>query len=164
MLYNFGVPYLIDGHNLIPKVGLRLDSPDDEMQLVNKLQDFCRVQRKQVEVYFDGAPPGQAGMRKLGSVKVYFVRMGATADAAILNRLKRLGRSARNWHVVSSDRQVQAEARSAHAQVLSSEAFAGMMSQPAKSQTTGLRAEREVTPEEVHEWLKLFEMKRHGRE
>jgi len=158
------MPYLVDGHNLIPKVGLRLDSPDDEMQLVSKLQDFCRVQRKQVEVFFDGAPPGQAGMRKLGAVKAHFVQLGTTADAAITNRLKRLGGSARNWHVVSSDKQVQAEARSVHAQVLSSEAFAGMLSQPAKSRPTGLQAEREVTPDEVHEWLKIFGSKRHETE
>ena len=28
------MPYLIDGHNLIPKLGLRLDSPDDENAVV----------------------------------------------------------------------------------------------------------------------------------
>ncbi len=34
------MPYLIDGHNLIPKVGLRLDSMDDEMDLLAHLQEF----------------------------------------------------------------------------------------------------------------------------
>ena len=37
------MPYLIDGHNLIPKLGLRLDSVDDEMELVAILQEFCRL-------------------------------------------------------------------------------------------------------------------------
>ena len=37
------MPYLIDGHNLIPKVrGLSLQSMDDEMELVELLQEFCR--------------------------------------------------------------------------------------------------------------------------
>ena len=47
--------YMIDGHNLIPKLGLRLDSLDDEEQLLALLQEFCRLRRAQVEVYFDGA-------------------------------------------------------------------------------------------------------------
>jgi hypothetical protein len=31
---------LIDGHNLIPKLGLRSDSSDDEMELAAILQEF----------------------------------------------------------------------------------------------------------------------------
>ncbi|MCJ7435390.1 MAG: hypothetical protein MUO77_18065 [Anaerolineales bacterium] len=41
---------------MIPKLRLRLDSVDDEMELVAILQEFCRLERRQVEVYFDGAP------------------------------------------------------------------------------------------------------------
>ena len=37
------MPYLIDGHNLIPKLGLRLESLDDEMELIAILQEFCRT-------------------------------------------------------------------------------------------------------------------------
>ena len=38
------MPYLIDGHNLIPKVaGLSLKAVDDEMQLIELLQEFCRI-------------------------------------------------------------------------------------------------------------------------
>jgi len=158
------MPYLIDGHNLIPKLGLRLDSPDDEMQLVAILQEFCRIQRRQVEVYFDNAPPGQAGRRDFGSVKAHFIRSGSSADAAILSRLRRLGRAARNWTVVSSDRQVQAEANSARAQVLSSEAFAGLVHRSSSGPAPGVGAEREVSAEEVQEWLEVFGTKGHSRE
>ena len=31
------MPYLIDGHNLIPKMGLKLADLDDEMQLIELL-------------------------------------------------------------------------------------------------------------------------------
>src|SRR5512134_3531141 len=117
------MPYLIDGHNLIPKLGLRLDTIDDEMELIAILQEFCRLERKQAEVFFDGAPAAQAGTRKQGAVTAHFVRLGDTADNAIRNRLKKLGRSAQNWTIVSSDRQVQAEAHAAHAEVVSSDAF-----------------------------------------
>jgi len=154
------MPYLIDGHNLIPKLGLRLDSIDDEMELIAILQEFCRVERRQVEVFFDGAPAAQAGSRKLGSLTAHFVRLGNTADNAIRIRLERLGKSAKNWSVVSSDRQVQAEARAAKAEVISSDSFAGMLKQ-AHDSSPGPGEERKLTPKEVDDWLKFFEDRRH---
>lgn len=150
------MPYLIDGHNLIPNVGLSLSSMDDEMDLVSLLQAFCRIERKQVEVYFDKAPPGQDGTRKFGSVTAHFVRQGTTADAAILKHLKRLGNAARNWTVVTSDRQVQAGAQGAHAQVFSSDEFARQMSESLRVGSTKSKADSSLTTEEVEEWLKMF--------
>jgi len=154
------MPYLIDGHNLIPKLGLRLDSIDDEMELIAILQEFCRLERRQVEVFFDGAPASQSGTRKLGAVSAHFVRLGTTADDAIRNRLKRLGKSARNWTVVSSDRQVQANAHASQAEVISSDAFAGLLKQ-ARNSAPKPNDDRKISQQEVEEWLKLFEQRRH---
>jgi predicted RNA-binding protein with PIN domain len=151
--------YLIDGHNLIPKLGLHLDSMDDEMELISSLQEFCRLERRQVEVFFDGAPASQAGTRKLGAVTAHFVRLGTTADDAIRNRLKKLGKSARNWTVVSSDRQVQADARAAQAEVTSSDSFAGLLKQTHYS-TPKRNSDRKISPQEVDEWLKIFERRK----
>ena len=154
------MPYLIDGHNLIPKLGLRLDSIDDEMELISILQEFCRLERRQVEVFFDGAPAPQAGTRKLGAVIAHFVQLGTTADNAIRNRLKKLGKSARNWTVVSSDREVQTEARAARAEVISSDSFAGMLKQARNSAPKPV-IDRKLSQKEVEDWLKLFEERRH---
>ena len=154
------MPYLIDGHNLIPKLGLRLASIDDEMELIAILQEFCRLERRQVDVFFDGAPPDQARTQKLGSVTAHFVRVGNTADNAIRNRLKKLGKSAKNWTVVSSDRQVQAEAHAARAEVISSDAFAGTLKQ-AHDSSPKPGNERKLSAREVDDWLKLFEERRH---
>jgi hypothetical protein len=148
--------FLIDGHNLIPKLGLRLDSFDDEEALVTRLQEFCRLRRMQVEVFFDGAPPGQPARRKSGSVTAHFVRQGSSADAAIEQRLLKLGRSARNWTVVSSDRRVQNAARSVRAQVLSSDEFAIQMRDAQMARQVKARQDVNVSPEEVDEWLSLF--------
>ena len=150
------MPYLIDGHNLIPKLGLRLDAIDDEMELIAILQEFCRMEQKQVEVFFDGAPAGQAGTRKLGAVTAHFVRLGNSADNAIRNQLKRLGKNARNWTVISSDRQVQAEARAVRAEVTSSDVFAALLKQ-ARNSTPKPNVEQNLSPREVEDWLKLFE-------
>ncbi len=153
------MPYLIDGHNLIPKLGLRLDSPDDEMELIGILQEFCRLQRRNAEVYFDGAPVGQAGTQKFGIVTAHFVRIGSTADAAIKIKLEKLGRAARNWIVVSSDHEVQNSARTVHADAISSEKFVELLkkSSPRKSKSN---TENKLSSEEVEEWLKLFGRKK----
>jgi predicted RNA-binding protein with PIN domain len=156
------MPYLIDGHNLIPKLGLRLDSMDDEMELVAILQEFCRLERRQAEVFFDGAPAAQAGSRKLGAVIAHFVRLADTADNAIRRRLKYLGKSAKNWTVVSSDRQVQAEARAAHAEVTSSDAFAAMLKQ-SRGSAPKPNSERNLSAKEVEDWLKLFDERNHNK-
>jgi predicted RNA-binding protein with PIN domain len=156
------MPYLVDGHNLIPKLGLRLDSMDDESELIAILQEFCRLERRHVEVFFDGAPALQAGTRKLGGVTAHFVRLGSSADNAIRNQLKQLGKRARNWTVVSSDRQVQADARGAHADVVSSEAFAAMLKQTRNSAPKPSN-ERKLSEKELEEWLKLFEERGHNK-
>jgi uncharacterized protein len=149
------MPYLVDGHNLIPKLGLHLDSPDDEMQLVTILQEFARLSRREVQVYFDGAPAGAARTRKFGGVTAHFIRLRSSADAAIVAQLAKLGRAARNWTVVTSDRQIQAAARTAHATVVSSESFTGELA-ALRSSTGRPPDEPELSPEELREWLKLF--------
>lgn len=154
--YNLSMPYLIDGHNLIPKLGLRLDSPDDEMELVSVLQQFYQRDRKPIEVYFDGAPAAQAGTRRLGTVTAHFVRLGSTADNAIRNRLKSLGKSAKNWTIVSSDRQVQAEAHAMRAEIVSSESFAALL-QSTRDSAPKAQSERKLSESEVDEWMRLFQ-------
>jgi uncharacterized protein len=153
------MPYIIDGHNLIPKVpGLSLQEVDDEQQLLEMLQEFCRRQRKQVEVFFDNAPPGGVRARNLGSVIARFVRQGTTADDTIRKRLANLGRAARNWTVVSSDHAVQAEARAVQAQPMPSETFARILVQALDDTRAdqGETADAGLNPEEVDEWLRLF--------
>lgn len=149
------MPYLIDGHNLIPKIGLHLENPDDEMELVRFLQEFARIKRQQVEVYFDGAPAGYAGTRKLGTVKAHFISRGQTADSAIRARLDNMGNSAKNWTVVSSDHEVQRAARLNQAQPITSEEFVRQLRIALSSKTKTDEA-RQMSKTEVDEWLKLF--------
>ena len=153
------MPYIIDGHNLIPKVpGLSLAEIEDEMALIERLVAFCRQKRKHVEVYFDNAPPGGRRVRKFGALSAHFVRQGMSADQAIHNRLGRLGKAARNWTVVSSDRAVQASARGAQAQVLPSEDFAAMLSQELESGDAdrGENPQAALSEAEVEAWLDIF--------
>ncbi len=149
------MPYLIDGHNLIPQLGLHLDSPDDEMELVAVIQEFARLSRHEAHLYFDGAPAGQAVTRKFGTVTAHFIRLGSSADEAIKAQIKRLGRAARNWTVVTSDRQIQVAARAAHASVISSEDFAAELDRSRRAANKS-EGEGRISSEEVLEWLKIF--------
>ena len=166
---------VIDGHNLIGKLpGFSLSEIDDEQRLVELLHVYARTRRKRIEVYFDGAPPGQAGARAAGILQVVFVPLGKSADAAIRERLTALGKQARNISVVTSDRQVQAEARSRGAEVIPSESFGRDLlasTQAAASAKDPAHAGRAVAQRgraineagppvpdhEVQEWLEIFE-------
>lgn len=159
------MPYLIDGHNLIPKIpNLSLESMDDEMELVSLLQEFCQRRQKQVEVFFDNAPAGQPRARNFGNVIARFIPLPQTADQAIHNKLIRLGAIARNWTVVSSDHAVQSYARQARAQVISSESFARLIGQSLKNDPveTKKRSEPSMSEAEIEEWLDLFNEKQGG--
>jgi uncharacterized protein len=150
--------YLIDGHNLIPKIkGMSLSAIDDELELIERLQAFCRSEKRSVEVFFDKAPPGRGGTRRYGRVTAHFIREGLTADNAISARLKRLKKGAANWTVVSSDRQVQAEARSAKANIMPSEEFAIQMEIAAvKTGDIEPGKDRPLSQAEIDEWLRIF--------
>lgn len=160
--------YIIDGHNLIPCLpGGSLGEIDDEEMLIGQLQAFSRSKRKSVDVFFDKAPPGRAGERRYGMVRAHFVAERLKADDAILRCLRELGRGARNAVVVTSDRQVQANARALGASVVASDSFAGELGAAltaaavhgAGQARQGARphaAEPGVKPGELGEWYDLF--------
>lgn len=149
------MPFLIDGHNLIPHIGLRLDSLDDELELIRLLQEYCRLSRSQAEVYFDNAPAGQPAKQKHGMVTAHFVRRPGIADEAIRQRIAKMGASAKNWTVVSSDRRVQVEARAAKAKILSSDEFARQVRLTLQNKTAS-GGESAMSEKELNDWLELF--------
>jgi len=156
------MPYLIDGHNLIPKIpGLSLQDIDDEVRLIQILQDFCQKSRKKVDVYFDNAPPGASRTQKHGMVTAHYIRHGSSADNAIISRLNKVGKAAQTWTVVSSDRQVQAAASAARARIMSAEDFYLKTEKilATNSADDVSNADIELSPDEVEEWGKIFENK-----
>jgi len=154
------MPYLIDGHNLIPKLGLRLEDFDDELALMEQLNEFCRLSRRgQVEVYFDNAPIGHPETRRQGLITAHFVRRPLIADEAIRLRLNQLGRAAKNWSVVSSDHLVQAYARAAGAKAIPSDEFACTVSETLRVGPLPSDKDKPMSERELEEWLRLFDKK-----
>jgi predicted RNA-binding protein with PIN domain len=150
------MPYIIDGHNLIPSApGLRLSDPDDEARLVALLRSFCARKRTRVTVYFDRGLSGTQPHLGGGGVTVRFVRPPRTADDAIAAHLSRLGGEARNWTVVSSDGAVQRAARRAGARALTSPSFAQHLS-PGGHSRAHEKPEPALSKEEVTYWERRF--------
>jgi predicted RNA-binding protein with PIN domain len=149
------MPYIIDGHNLVGKIpGLNLDALDDEKELIQLLQEYALQSGKDIEVYFDRSATSHARARVHGRVTARFVRSGETADRAIDRHLKRLGRQAANWTVVSSDAEVQRYARRSRARVISSEKFSAELL--AESTSPSSSDSPNIGDDEIDEWLDLF--------
>ncbi len=158
--------YIIDGHNLIAKIpGLDLSMPDDEERLIKLLSRFGQSGKHRVEVFFDDAPARQSGTRSYGRLRAHFVTVHQTADQAIIERLRKLGRSAREWSVVSSDRSVQVAAKEVHAHVIDSDDFAKhlleVLSNAATVQSSSddKMGAAELTEDEIKEWLAIFKQR-----
>jgi hypothetical protein len=150
------MPYLIDGHNLVAQFpGIRLSDPDDEARLVEVVRGFCARSHSKATIYFDRGFPDGGSSREGGSVAVHFVRPPRTADEAIRSHLARLRGEARNWTVVSSDREVRRAARRAGARLETSRDFARRLL--ASTNRRGAeKPERMPDPDEVTYWEKQF--------
>ena len=147
------MPFLIDGHNLIPHIrGLNLSQLDDELALVEILEVHFRKIQKKATVFFDRAAPGHNQNINRGFLNAHFTRPPINADKAIRNAVMKLGRSAANYTVVSSDFEVQNHAKRQGAQVLSSSEFAMTLI----SSHTNKKNQRTNPVDEVDYWLKIF--------
>lgn len=150
--------YLIDGHNLIPKLpGMSLDQLDDEQELINLLIAFSRRTGRQVEVYFDqGQVSGQHDYQRK-RVHVHFVRKPMIADTAIISRLLGIGKAAKNYTVVSSDREIQDRARHLGAAILSSQEFAKrLLTDSGIGKKSNSDSAQQKVNDDIQEWLDLF--------
>ncbi len=150
--------YLIDGHNLIPKLaGMSLDQLDDEQELIERLAAYSTRHKRQVEVFFDRGQVNNVNDFQRSRVHVHFVRRPMTADDAILARLLGIGKAARNYTVVSGDRAVQERARRLGAGILSSQSFARQLGEDSRS----IKKSKASPPggedqDDIQEWLDLF--------
>ena len=150
------MPYLIDGHNLIPKVpGIELGDIDDEQALFNLLNDFFKKLRINAIVFFDCAAPGSKSVINTAFLQAQFINNSSSADVAIINHLKHLGGDARNYKVVTSDHWVADHARTTGASVISSEDFVNNIFTDDRKRTKKLKNK----PEDIEYWLRIFQNK-----
>jgi predicted RNA-binding protein with PIN domain len=151
------MPVLVDGHNLIGRLpDISLADPDDEAQLVWRLQGYAGRTGKQITVVFDrGMPGGRSENLSAGHVEVVFAPTGRKADRVLRERIRR-SRNPRGLIVVTSDREVIAAAQARGARVVRAEAFASELETSPASEGTG-KADVCLSRDELEEWLELFE-------
>jgi predicted RNA-binding protein with PIN domain len=155
------VHWIIDGHNLIPQVpGLSLHDPDDESKLILWLAEFCRIRQDTMDLYFDKAPVGFAKTKRIGRITAHFIQTGKTADDAILYKLQREKHAARNLTIVSTDRVVQANAKSFQARIVPSAEFVRLVLNTRISKPSADGQSPDLSQRELDEWLDLFEGKK----
>ena len=147
------MPYLIDGHNLIPFMhGMSLDQLDDELRLIDFLEAYFRKIRKKAIIFFDRGQLGSDPIVTRGFVTARFTRPPLIADQAIRNQLRQLGGSAANYTVVSSDHEVAAFAQRQGAKTISSREFAADIRKPAGRAAAG----KPMADDDLEFWLKQF--------
>lgn len=151
------MPYLIDGHNLIGVLpDLDLADIDDERKLLEKLTRFCAATRRKVNVYFDHGQLENGSFQGGPFLKAFFIRSPRTADDAIKAELVKLGRTAANWTVVSSDREVQRAARMAGARIINSDAFIDVL-EPSSESEDDMKADTTLSDDEIDRWIAMFQ-------
>lgn len=147
------MPYLIDGHNLIPFMhGMSLDQLDDEIRLIDILEAYFRKIRKKAIVFFDRGQPGSEPEIKRGFVTAHFARAPLIADQAIRNQLKQSGGAARNYTVISSDHEVANFAQHKGARAISSREFAAAIQMSGRSTAAGEKSQED----DLDYWLRQF--------
>ena len=155
---------MIDGHNLIGAMpGHRLEDPDDEANLIARLQKFCAASGKAATVYFDRRSPSRADPPRIGRLTVHFIAESSSADQAIRAHLRRLRGDARNWTVVSSDGEVAAAARRAGAKALTSASFLRRLEGPTPQGRGSEKPDSPLSNEENAALLRDFEASRPSR-
>jgi predicted RNA-binding protein with PIN domain len=158
------MPYLIDGHNLIGAMpGHRLEDPDDEADLIARLQRFCSASGKAVTVYFDRRSAGRGDPPRMGRLTVRFVTEASSADRAICAHLQRLRGEAHNWSVVSSDGEVATAARRAGARAVPSAAFLRQLDGPSPRAPAPEKPDSPLTDQENATLLREFQARRSAR-
>lgn len=145
------MPILVDGNNLLHQ----LPRSERSREAVRReVLERTRGQRQQVTVVFDGPPPPTAlDVESLGAVTIRYAGSRA-ADDVIIATLPQ-GPPARQWVVVTDDRELQRRAREAGAEVrpLASFRVAG---RSRSTEAAVVRPERPLSGREVAEWERAF--------
>lgn len=110
--------WIIDAANLLGRLRLDRESPDNKRRLLREAARFARAKRTRAVCVFDGPAPASFAAH-LGNVRAEFPYPRSADD-----RIVELVEAARGGcHVVTSDRQLEARIRRRTVTVLTAEAF-----------------------------------------
>lgn len=142
------MPHLLDGNNLLHTLPTSSRSRRDVRKLV---LDATRHERMAVVVVFDGPPPpGSPAHEQLGAVTVVWSG-SVSADDAIVARIPN-GPPARQWTVITDDRELADRARQRGASVRTLRDWRNRKPFAPRRH----RAEPKLSSREIDEWEAFF--------
>jgi len=142
------MPYLIDGNNLAHSLP---GNASDRSEVRRLALQRVRSSQGRLTLVFDGPPPeGTPRRESLGSVTVIYASP-RSADEVILAALPEPQR-AREWIVVTNDRELAARARRSGAQT---QHIAQFLTRCRASRPV-VDEQRALTPSEIAQWEEFF--------
>jgi predicted RNA-binding protein with PIN domain len=155
------MPIIIDGHNLIGKMkSISLADPEDEAKLISILARHLLLTGQKAIVVFDKGADGDFAPRLKGpNMEIIFAPPGGSADAIIIDLIKR-DPNPKGLTIVSSDNEIRRCGRSRRTRLISADNFAKQLE--SGSQRTRKSKKRSNGPADidVEEWLDYFEQGR----
>jgi len=140
---------------------ISLADPHDEEKLVKILARHLLQNRQKAIVVFDkGSGKDTLPCRKTPRLKVIFAPQESSADAIIINMIKR-DPNPKGLTIVSSDNEIRRCARSRRARLVSAEDFAQQLESEPKRPQKRRTHDDELDAIDVAEWSDFFEK---GRE
>jgi predicted RNA-binding protein with PIN domain len=132
--------WLIDGSNVLGAMRVDRDAVESKRELARLVAWFSRAKRTKVTLFFDGPEPPNFA-RHLGGATVVFAGK-RTADDLIIEQIQ----SARDAHVVTSDRALASRVGGRRIEVMDSQQFVRELES----------AEREPGATPAEDWMSYF--------
>ena len=124
------MPRIVDGDNLLGAWPGRDRSDVEKRELVRQIDRLGTREGGRILIVFDGSPPAWASFPD-----VLFSGAGKTADAVILERLRR-DADPRGWTVVTNDRSLADRCRALGARIEGTKTFRARLATDAASEKT----------------------------
>lgn len=157
--------FLIDGNNLIGQTpSLSVKDPKSRQRLIFRLLIFQKIKNTRVILVFDGHPDLSlpADMFQGVPFSVHYPAFEEDADTVIKDIISKQT-DLRQFHVVSSDRDLQTYARSQGAKSLNCDDFNRMLKQTIREHKKLAELEKNVSlpsPLEIKHWIEIFNTKK----
>lgn len=152
-----GVPYLVDGNNLLGSWGRSgARGGDRRLEVVRRVAAFCRARQARAILVFDGAPfRTDVEAPELGRVSLRFPAPGGDADG-VIRRLVADAPRPGELIVVSSDKALYSWCRTHGTRVLRAHEWNRLERRLVAGPAEAEGAEKPDREDDVEGWLKIF--------
>lgn len=152
----FGMPYLIDGNNLLGSWGGPGAGDDRRAEVVRRVAAFCRARNVRATIVFDGHPlRPDMGAQDLGPLSVRVPPPGHDADGVIRELVERAPRPS-EIIVVTSDKALASYCKTLGAAVLRAHEWNALERRIFSPRVDDGASEKPEREDDIAGWLKRF--------